>query len=60
MTTTISKLKKGDFFKKPKGKKVYKYDGKPRRGYFSFHDVEDINTDFQVKKDIAVEVGFSY
>ena len=60
MTTKISKLKKGDFFKKPNGKKVYRYDGKPRRGYFSYTDVEDINTDFQVKKDIDVVVGFSY
>lgn len=60
MKTKISKLKKGDVFKKPNGTKVYQYNGKPQRGYFSYHDYEDINTDFQVKKDIDVVVGFSF
>lgn len=57
---TISKLKKGDFFKKSNSNKVYIYDGKRVRGYFCYHDANDINTDFKVKKDIEVTTDFEY
>lgn len=60
METTISKLKKGQYFKKPGGRKVFKYDGKLMKGWFYFTNDEDINDTYRVKKDIKVVIGFTY
>ena len=69
-TTTISTLKKGDYFKRSTGNKVYIYDGKCRMydkwgkyiGWgFEFTPVDDIwGGGMSTKTDISVEVGFDY
>jgi hypothetical protein len=67
--TKISKLKKGEFFRKKGGKKVYIYNGKDRaysrygdfKGWgFSFTDFEDSSNFFTIAKDIPVEAGFTF
>jgi hypothetical protein len=61
--TKISKLKKGDFFQKVGGKKVYVYQGKERsydrwgtfKGWaFSWSDYENINSFGSTRSDIDV------
>jgi hypothetical protein len=69
-TVLISTLKKGEYFRRVNGKKVYVYEGKCRvydkwgayKGWgFEFTPVDDIwGGSMSTKKDIAVEVGFDY
>lgn len=67
--TKISKLKKGDIFRKVGGKTEYVYDGKDRsydrwgtyKGFaFTWHKWEDINDYGQTRKDIDVEADFTF
>ena len=69
-TTTISTLKKGEYFKRVSGKRIYIYEGKCRmydkwgkyKGWgFSFTPVDDIwGGGMSTKTNISVEVGFDY
>ena len=68
-TTTISTLKKGEYFKRVSGKRIYIYEGKCRMydkwgkyiGWgFEFTPVDDCGGTMSTKTDISVEVGFDY
>jgi hypothetical protein len=56
----LSKIKKGEFFRFVGRKKVYIFDGKPNRGFFSYHKPEDHNSDYSTKQDKDIEIGFTY
>jgi hypothetical protein len=67
--TKISKLKKGDIFRKVGGKSELVYDGKVRsyskwgdyKGYaFSWHHYFDSNRLGETRQDINVEVDFTF
>lgn len=63
--TIISKLKKGDYFKKvnSKGelsKKVYVYDGYCRSNRKYAYSSFDFKSDFYVKKDMVVSTDFIF
>jgi hypothetical protein len=68
-TTKISKLKRGDIFRKVGGKTEYIYQGKERsydkwgdyKGYaFTWQKWDDINSFGETRKDISVEVDFTF
>ena len=69
-TTTISTLKKGEYFKRVSGRIIYIYEGKCRMydkwgkyiGWgFEFTPVDDCSWGtMSTKTNIAVEVGFDY
>lgn len=65
-TTIISKLKKGDYFKKvnSKGelsKKVYIYDGYCRMTRkYAYSSFDDISSGFYAKKDMVVSTDFIF
>lgn len=56
----ISKLKKGDYFRKSNSifAKTFIYDGKLMKNWFYYTNADDINDTFRVKKDIKVFIGF--
>lgn len=67
--TKISKLKKGDIFRKVGGKTEYVYSGKERsydrwgtyKGFaFTWYKYDDVNDFGQTRKDIDVEVDFYF
>lgn len=58
-TTTLSKLKRGEYFRFPGTKKVYTYTGKAK-GHFTYEPADDISSGFATKADRAVEIGFTY
>lgn len=67
--TKISKLKRGDYFRKVGGKKVFIYKGKDRAygrygnylGWeFYWQYFDDINQYGRSRKDIDVEVDFTF
>lgn len=67
--TKISKLKKGEYFRKANQKRVYIYEGKQRiysrfgeyRGWgFVYSAWDDISYYGQTKKDIDVDVDFTF
>jgi len=59
--TTLSKLKKGDYFKMLGKKTVYIYNGKPNRGYYSIIKFDDcLSSDRNIKKDCKVEINFEF
>lgn len=67
--TKISKLKKGDLFRKLNGKKVLVYDGKVRvysrwgdyKGWgYSWGEWDDISAYGEVSRDIDVVVDFDF
>lgn len=69
-TVSISTLKKGEYFKRVSGKKIYVYEGKCRvydkwgkyKGWgFEFTPVDDCcGGTMSTKTNISVEVGFDY
>lgn len=69
-TVSISTLKKGEYFRRVSGKRIYVYEGKCRmydkwgkyKGWgFSFTPVDDIwGGGMSTKTNISVEVGFDY
>ena len=67
--TKISKLKKGDIFRKVGGKTEYIYKGKDRsydkwgdyKGYaFTYQKWDDISSFGETRRDIDVEVDFDF
>jgi hypothetical protein len=68
--TKISKLKKGDIFKRKTGKRVYVYEGKDRvysmaTGKFkkwgwTFSAWDDISYSITTEVDIDVVIGFDF
>ena len=59
--TTLSKLKKGDYFKFLGKKTVYIYGGKPNRGFYSFCRFDDIwSSEREIKKNSQVEINFEF
>jgi hypothetical protein len=61
MIVEIEKLKKGDFFRRPSGKKVYIYNGYDRfnKKYEGGH-WDDISGASYFKKGYKVEIGFDF
>lgn len=61
MITAIENLKKGDFFRLPKGRKVYLALGYERSlKKYEGQNYEDISDFKYFKKGTKVEIGFTY
>jgi hypothetical protein len=59
--TTLSKLKKGEYFKLAVqlSGKVYQYDGR-FAGRFGYHPHDDINAMKYTKSDLHVNIDFTF
>lgn len=58
--TTLSKIKKGEYFKFEKGKKVNVYEGGGKKRGFNYFSADDINDHHTTKTDRKIEIGFTY
>ena len=61
MTTNIENLKKGDFFRRANGKKVYIYKGYDRTNKaYEAQAFDDISDFKYLKKGTKVNIGFDF
>jgi hypothetical protein len=60
-TTTIEKVKKGDYFRMPNKKTVYVFDGYNRHTRkYSYYKYHDVNSFGEKKKGTIVEINFDF
>ena len=58
--TTLSNIKKGEYFRFPIKKKVYTFEGKDRNFGYSYSDFDDVNNFHHTQSDRKIEIDFDF